>query len=305
MKGPPTDLKARTLINAGFALISGLAIALSQASYFQLLFVVLIGTMGSIALFEYYRLTQKKGLSIPWKLGILFNFLYIFASFAKAKNIYFENPVVENLPEIILALAFFIYFVFFARNRKEPLLHISAAFLGLVYIAIPFGLIIRIAYLSESYLSPELSSSMGIFWLIYLILVTKSADLGGYFFGHLFGKHKFARHISPNKTLEGALGGLFTSIIFSIALFLIAKNLAIYSSAHSLTHEILIFALFGFFIGLASELGDLAESLLKRDAKVKDSGHLPGIGGILDLVDSLLFTSPLLYILLKTNAFAL
>lgn len=285
------DLKNRFWVNGSFALVTALALATSQIRLLQLFFIFFIVLIAARALWEFSELASRKSVATPRALSLLFAALYIFASFTKAK---FPSLWSENLPEIVLGAALFVYFLNFARKKSSSLAGIAISFFGLIYVAIPFGLIVRIAYLSKS-------PAANLFWLVYLVLVTKSADIGGYFFGKLMGKRKFAGYLSPSKTLEGAVGGLFTSTLFSLIFGIVAKRFDLIESTIPLVN----FAWIGLLIGLFSELGDLAESLLKRDAKVKDSGSIPGVGGILDLVDSLLFTSPLLYILLKINAYGI
>jgi phosphatidate cytidylyltransferase len=114
-------------------------------------------------------------------------------------------------------------------------------------------------------------------------------DVGGLFTGKFLGKRKLLPVVSPNKTVEGAIGGIVASIITSVAF-------AYFGSLMSILGSIVL----GFIISLFAMLGDLSESLLKRDGKIKDSGHnIPGLGGILDMVDSLLFTTPVIYLFLR------
>jgi phosphatidate cytidylyltransferase len=101
--------------------------------------------------------------------------------------------------------------------------------------------------------------------------------------GRLFGKTKLAPNISPSKTIVGAVFGLISSVLVSLLL-------ACYVN---ISYQEALFL--GLILGVAAELGDLAESVLKRDAHVKDSNQIPGLGGVLDLIDSLLFTTPILF----------
>ncbi len=128
-------------------------------------------------------------------------------------------------------------------------------------------------------------------WLFFLIAVTKATDTFAYFVGKRYGHNYFVPKLSPKKTIEGALGGLAAAIITAL-LFLPLFP-------HSSWVEL---SLLGLSLGVAAEFGDLAESLLKRDANIKDSNVLPGFGGVLDIVDSLIFTTPLLYCYLKAKS---
>jgi CDP-diglyceride synthetase len=125
--------------------------------------------------------------------------------------------------------------------------------------------------------------------LLYIIAVVKAADVGAYATGHLIGKHKLIPWLSPGKTVEGFIGGLVFSAI--VAMLILSPP---FSRPQAL------FA--GLVLGAIGQLGDLLESLLKRDAGVKDSGKIPGFGGLLDLLDSPLLAAPAAYWLLKLVA---
>jgi phosphatidate cytidylyltransferase len=119
--------------------------------------------------------------------------------------------------------------------------------------------------------------------LLYVVLICKGGDIGGYCFGRLFGKHKLIPHISPGKTIEGALGSLITSVALAYFLLPMLDGLV----------EIPVWGalLAGVVLNFTTQTGDLIESLLKRRCNAKDSSSLlPAHGGILDLVDSLLFS---------------
>ena len=119
----------------------------------------------------------------------------------------------------------------------------------------------------------------------FLIVVTKMGDVGAYLVGNYMGKHALIPRISPNKTVEGTMGGLVFSILTAVAS---KAYLAKFPYGHLIT--------LGILLGILAQVGDLAESLLKRDCGVKDSGkNLSGFGGILDLIDSLIFTAPIFY----------
>lgn len=128
-------------------------------------------------------------------------------------------------------------------------------------------------------------------WTLSLPLVASFAtDTGAYFAGRFFGRHKLAPEISPGKTLEGSMGGILFSFLALLAYTALVREVFPFG--------LLELWLFSLLLSLAAQLGDLAESMLKRFAGVKDSGRfLPGHGGLLDRIDSLLFTFPLTYFL--------
>ena len=136
----------------------------------------------------------------------------------------------------------------------------------------------------------------GRFWLVYLLAVTKISDVGAYFGGKFFGRHKLAAKISPNKTIEGAVIGLICSIAMSYLFYLFYNNNI---SSSSLNLNMMIFIFLGLMLGVLALLGDLIESLFKRDADIKDSSSLPGVGGFLDMIDSLILNIPFLFFFLE------
>ncbi|QHM76600.1 Phosphatidate cytidylyltransferase [Mixta theicola] len=135
----------------------------------------------------------------------------------------------------------------------------------------------------------ELDRFAGAWWLLYVMLLVWGADSGAYMFGRLFGKHKLAPKVSPGKTWEGFFGGLLTSAV-------IAWLFGLWAPLSVAPGTLLICSLIA---ALASVLGDLTESMFKREAGIKDSGQLiPGHGGILDRIDSLTAAVPVFACLL-------
>ena len=142
-------------------------------------------------------------------------------------------------------------------------------------IIIPFGSLIAIRNYGQA-------GDHIVFWFVFLIA---AVDIGAYFFGKTMGQIKLAPTISPNKTVEGLLGGMMCGLLLSLGLFYLFKSKT----------NILYFLFLSVFLSALSQLGDLAESWLKRKAGVKDSGTIiPGHGGLLDRIDGYLFTAPCL-----------
>jgi phosphatidate cytidylyltransferase len=143
-----------------------------------------------------------------------------------------------------------------------------------------------------------MEEGLGLWWFLYLVLIVKMTDIGGYVFGKRYGKRLLAPYISPNKTWEGAFGGLFLGTLASV---LFITNLGHKMGIIPGGSGMLIALVLGLILSIAAQFGDLSESLLKREAGVKDSNQFPGLGGILDILDSLVFTSPILYVFLMIS----
>jgi len=176
---------------------------------------------------------------------------------------------------IILPLA-----LFMARYRMRPptIDEIGRILMGPFYICLPLMLLVVIFGIPR-----------GQWWVLFILSVIFSGDTGSFYVGRSWGKHKLSR-ISPGKTWEGTIGGLLSNIAAAVIFrYLFFPSLSIIS--------VVVLAI---GLGISGQIGDLAESMLKRISKVKDSGRvLPGHGGMLDRIDSLLFSIPILYLYLN------
>ena len=174
-------------------------------------------------------------------------------------------------------------------DGKNTVIEVAVTTLGFVFVGVMFSFMARLLFV------PDLDQAVPGAWLvIWLVAVTKFTDMGAYATGSVIGKHKMIPHISPGKTWEGIAGGVVFALAIGCGLFaLMPEPLAVLGSWPSVVVISLVLA-------ALAVVGDLAESVLKRSIGVKDSGQtLPGIGGILDLIDSLCFTAPALYFMLK------
>jgi len=260
-------------------------------SGYELAFYALISVFGLIALWEFYGMLDHRSLPNFKVTGMicgtvmLVGSFYYFAKIGPAQSYDFETAV----------LLFFLLTVFarqmFARLRHdEPLQTMAYTLFGLLYVLWLFNFITKIVYVM-----PRSSSGAvtGQFYVLYLIAVTKFSDMGAYLTGSVIGRHLMVPHISAKKTWEGFFGALIFALLCSLALFkLMPGHLSVLTWTHA--------TILGLLLGFAAVIGDLAESIIKRSTGVKDSGNLlPGIGGALDLLDSLLFTAPLLFFYLR------
>lgn len=226
------------------------------------LFLIVVEAFVILGLLEYFDLAERKGFFINRYLGLTFGVLL---------------PLPFYLPgeTVILTVAILCLFVFnFHRHlREQAMVSIALTLFGLIYVAWFLSFLTKIRALEN-----------GHWWVFYVLLVVKLGDAAAYFIGKRFGTHKYIVHISPNKSVEGAIAGLIATFLCSI-----------FSKSYLQEVPLLHLAVLGMVMGILSQLGDLAESLLKRDAGVKDSGHIPGLGGVLDVIDSLLLTLPVTY----------
>ncbi|MBF0195844.1 MAG: CDP-archaeol synthase, partial [Magnetococcales bacterium] len=185
---------------------------------------------------------------------------------------------VYTLPVIVLSLFVMVSSTVLNYQPDKPVIAAwSIDFTGLIYCTIPLILLVKI------------KTSLGGEFLVFLLLIIWATDSGAYFSGKFFGKKKLAPKLSPGKTWVGFYGGCLGGILVSLA------GNALFSFAFPIWQAILM----GLLLSLSGQLGDLAESLLKRESGIKDSGNLiPGHGGLLDRLDSVLFAAPVFYMLL-------
>jgi len=265
------------------ALFSGNQLLSRAACIFLLLFLGLTG------LTEFYDLAERRGLiCFKWcglfgaallMVGTFLNLigqLGISGSPARAND--FESSF------IILFVLGLCVRQFVSKSNTAGILAISITLFGLMYV--PWLL----NFVQKIYFFPGVD---GKYFLLYFVLVTKFSDMGAYAVGSLIGRHKMIPRISPNKTWEGFGGAIFLSTVASLGFVaLFGEHMAGMKWIHAV--------ILGITLSATAVIGDLIESLFKREAGAKDSGNLfPGIGGILDLLDSLLFNAPIMYLYLR------
>lgn len=277
-----SNLQQRLALGSCAALFSILLIWFSPYPVFRPFFALVVAALISVAASELYSIAKSKNYHPLVILGVTGCFLYALSVYAST-----QYSHAEIYPYLILFSTLIGSFLYFFKTGADPLANLSITFFALIYIAIPLSTWFNIAYFF-----PEGSMQEGRWWLFYLLAVTKLTDMGAYFIGSSLGKHKLTPYISPGKSWEGAIGGL---------LFGVATSLAFYKLTPHIKLTFIQSLGLGFILSVMGQLGDLAESLIKRDAGVKNSSRIPGLGGILDMLDSLVFTSPILYIFLKTE----
>lgn len=252
-------------------------------------FLVVLLLLTGVGLLEFYAMVEKRGLVCFKEWGIFGGLLLLSAEFIYLTGTL--GPVVLPSKANDFETSYLILFVlglclrqFFSRSSTSGILAISTTLFGLMYVPWLINFIQKINFF------PNVE---GTYYVMYFIVVTKFSDMGAYITGSLIGRHKMIPRISPGKTWEG-LGG---AVVFSTGASLLFAHL-IGSHLYGMTsfHAIVL----GITLSLSAVIGDLIESIFKREAGIKDSGRFfPGIGGILDLLDSLLFNAPLMYLYLR------
>ena len=241
------------------------------------LYSALIVLVTALMLIEFCQLSQSIGARGSRILVIVSGLLFCFSAI---ESIDFRISV-----QLALTLTLFLAFAYhiFHNQVNVAFLSVASMLLGVVYIGWAFGYhLIALRDIGNAAGKP-----IGSGLIFFLLVVAWCGDTTAYLFGKRFGKHKLRPHISPGKTIEGAIAGLGFGVLggLGVRFYLLTDVLSI---PHALT--------LGILLGLVSQLSDLSESLLKRSADVKDSGGLiPGHGGLLDRCDSLIFSAPMLY----------
>ena len=253
-------------------------------------FFCLLAFMALVALWEYYRMLEADGIGVFTLTGLICAVALLGGGFLLMKDQGPENAYDFELVVLVLFLIVAFARQMFRGTTGDPLRAMSYTVFGLLYIPWLFSFITKIIYLTPRAAD---GTTTGQYYVLFLVMVTKFSDMGAYVFGSLFGRHPFAPHISPHKTWEGFAGALVTSLIAAFWLYALMPEKL---SAFRFDDVVVL----GLLLGFAAVIGDLAESIVKRGANTKDSsGILPGIGGTLDLIDSLLFTSPLLFFYMR------
>ncbi|MEK7821961.1 MAG: phosphatidate cytidylyltransferase [Planctomycetota bacterium] len=231
--------------------------------------------VGAMALLEFYNMAGKKGLT-PFRLSGLAAGLILFLCIwweVRSHGEFSINPVVP-----LLILLWFFLLQGFTIGIDGAINNVAVTLFGVIYVffLLSFAMALR-----------HLPGKKGLAALIGVLLMAKITDIGGYFFGRSFGRRKLCPAISPNKTVEGALFGLFLCVLIGVGQCLLPQW------SFLPMQWAIPFAL---LIGVGSISGDLFESMMKRDAGVKDSGDLvPTFGGVLDIIDCILVCLPLGY----------
>ncbi len=253
------------------------SIYFSEYTCLLLLLVILM-----TGIYEYHGLVRHMGIEPQPLLMTVLNLFCFIACIVvpvawQAEGITLPDLFWSGSIFIGLLLALMLTEIF--RAKPRPLENMAAALFSVFYLALPLGLLLNAS------IGPDGAYN----WkqVLFFFLFMWASDTGAYFTGKAFGKHKLLERLSPRKTIEGFFGGMILSIVTGWAAFHFIGQ-----------HPLLLWLAGGALMAFTGTLGDLFESMLKRQAGIKDSGNiLPGHGGILDRFDSTFFSAPVYFLL--------
>jgi phosphatidate cytidylyltransferase len=291
---------ATTRVVAG---IIGIPIVIGAVILGGCFFFVFVALISTGALMEYYWLLEKRGAQPNKKLGVIAGLLLTFAFMhGIAERVLFgtTDPIVLMLVRALLPLAILILFgitamiVEMIRRDGNPVVNNAATFSGVTYISLFLATLVGIRqFFSVDIATGALSDGsnmFGAYTVIAILVSIWTCDSAAYYAGRAFGRHKLFERVSPKKTWEGAIAGAIAAVGAMIGMkYWFLEYLTVGDAI-----------VIGAIAGVFGQIGDLAESHLKRDAGIKDSSQIiPGHGGLFDRFDSLLFVAPLVYLYLN------
>ena len=234
----------------------------------KLVFSLFIAILAIGAVFEYHKMVFNEGHQREKIEGLILALCIMAATYTGDARFIFA---VVTLSMLVI----FMLFLFRARTNLTDLDSLFKVVFGLLYVPLMLSHFIQIRGFEQ-----------GVRWIFFLVIIAFATDISAFYVGRTWGKRKLMPHVSAGKTVEGAIGGLAGSVIGCVLYALI------FFQDMSMTHAVVM----GFFGSIMGQLGDLCESSIKRASGVKDSGIiLPGHGGILDRLDSLIFIAPFVY----------
>jgi phosphatidate cytidylyltransferase len=230
-------------------------------------FFVLIAIVSLTGIYEYNRMAFGNGFYLEKTTTVAACLFFLFSAFSRTMELMIPLTVFSVMAALILNLLRI-------KNKGYGSDASLRVVLGIMYVPL---LMVHFIFIRDL--------PFGVLWVFYVLVIAFAGDVTAYYVGRMLGKKKFFAEVSPGKTVEGTLGLILGSILGSF-LFIIFFPL------FPVSHAVLI----GFFAGIIGQLGDLAESVMKREAGMKDSGTiLPGHGGILDRLDCLMFIVPFVF----------
>jgi len=281
-QAPPADNGQRAPVPAQREMRTAVGIGLAMAAVALILFkagpkpaLVLVTAVVTLAAAEAYDVMRRAGYRPATLLGLIAVVSLMFATYSEGET---AIPLI-----IVLTTIFTFLWYLFGVVRARPTVNVAVTLFVFLWI----GLLGSFAALLLA-----LPNREGIAFLLAAVVATAAYDVGGLFFGSQMGSRPLAPEISPNKTMEGLIGGMASSVFVTVLLVGVVPGIAPWTAGKALV--------LGLVVAVVAPLGDLCESMLKRDLGVKDMGTiLPGHGGVLDRFDALLFVLPATYYLVK------
>ncbi len=256
-------------------------------------YVAMVIVFSSLAINEFYGFIAAKGGTPNRLLGTL-------AAAALPLIVYVGDAFLATSFMTAVLLTVMLLQLTHAQIR-EAMMSVSATFFGVFYVGWLLAHAVSVRFIAEDlsrrHPALEFDPQLGFFFIIFCLVAAVFSDAGAYFVGRRFGRRKLAPAISPNKTLEGVFGGVVAGTLGCLSAKFVFDELIPGRLSAELSY--MAAGLFGGVLAVVAVLGDLVESVLKRDAHLKDAGRiLPGVGGVLDRVDSALLAIPIMYYML-------
>lgn len=263
----------RSITGILFVLVLGGAILFHAVTFFAL--IVIIVALGIV---EFYKLMDSTPVRTNKVLGLTVGLLLLtltcLYSIGVADVAWFWI-VVPVISSVFIAELY--------RKQEHPFQNIAITLFGVLYVAVPFSLLVNIGFPQQSITGYQPRLIIGLFFLLW------ANDTGAYVTGITMGKHPMFSRISPKKSWEGFAGGLFFTLLVA---FIISR--------YFIALQVIDWIIIAIIVCIFGVWGDLIESMLKRSLNIKDSGNiLPGHGGILDRFDSILFSAPIVFVYLQ------
>ncbi len=254
--------------------------------FLEVLFLVIVVIASVLMALELLSIAEVKSIRVHKDITVLFTALIPLLTYFTIYYPWYFIIDKWNTTTFIIIISTVMIFTIetFKKDFKHTLETISTHIFTLIYCGVLISFLIKLQELSPYY-------------LLFIWLVAWMTDSGAYFIGKYFGRHKLNLKSSPNKTVEGFIGGILSGIISGVLLKVIFP--VEYSTLNSPLFSFVFIIIMSFIFSVISIFGDLAESILKRSSGIKDSKtYIPGHGGMLDVIDSLVYTAPLFYYLI-------
>ncbi len=257
-------------------------------------FTILVAIWGLLAAFEFYRMVAASKVSPLTYFGLVWTLFFILSRDSNLLSLLEPHFNLNLLTPLLLTSAVILPLIWLLLRRQKEGAFIGWAWTigGILYIG---WLLSYLVALRGGYHPLLITETAGRNWVFLALFTTFASDTAAFFVGRALGKHRLAPRISPGKTWEGAIAGVFGAIILSL-FFTLPKLFTIPNPLYLQNFSYWQAILLGLLVSVFGQLGDLVESLLKRNMGVKESGKLiPGHGGFLDRIDSVVFAGVVVY----------